>query len=293
MSEGPRARVLRLFSRLNIGGPSVHVILLSAGLRALGYDTRLVVGRESPREGNMLALARGEGRRLRDDGRARARDRAALGPARALRARAPDARRGGPRSSTRTRRRRASSAGSPRALAGVPTVVHTYHGHVLRGYFSPAEDGALPRARGVPRTRGATRSSRSPTSVKRRPRRASASRPRAKIRVIPLGLELAHLAGPLPRGALRREAGIPRGRAARGIVGRLVPIKDVPDASCAAARRVRERAAGRALRARGRRRGARRARAAVPRRSASRGARRTSSAGAATSPRSTATSTWS
>src|SRR3972149_4944498 len=50
-------RVLRLFSRLNIGGPSLHVILLSHGLRPLGYDTRLVVGRESPREGNLLARA--------------------------------------------------------------------------------------------------------------------------------------------------------------------------------------------------------------------------------------------
>src|SRR5512137_2495134 len=54
---GGDVRVLRIFSRLNIGRPSLHVILLSAGLRPLGYDTRLVVGRESPREGNMLELA--------------------------------------------------------------------------------------------------------------------------------------------------------------------------------------------------------------------------------------------
>ena len=50
-------RVVRVFSRLNIGGPAVHVVLLSAGLRPLGYETRLLVGREAPREGNMLALA--------------------------------------------------------------------------------------------------------------------------------------------------------------------------------------------------------------------------------------------
>ena len=54
---GGGLRVLRIFSRLNIGGPAVHVILLSAGLRPLGYETRLVVGTESPREGNMLPLA--------------------------------------------------------------------------------------------------------------------------------------------------------------------------------------------------------------------------------------------
>ena len=46
-----------MFSRLNIGGPSVHVVLLSAGLRARGYETRLVVGQESQREGNLLHLA--------------------------------------------------------------------------------------------------------------------------------------------------------------------------------------------------------------------------------------------
>jgi hypothetical protein len=37
-------RVLRLFSRLNVGGPSIHVILLTAGLAAKGYTTRLVIG---------------------------------------------------------------------------------------------------------------------------------------------------------------------------------------------------------------------------------------------------------
>src|SRR5260221_12652684 len=50
-------RVVRLFSRLNIGGPSVHVILLTAGLREKGYETRLIVGREAPSEGNLLDIA--------------------------------------------------------------------------------------------------------------------------------------------------------------------------------------------------------------------------------------------
>ena len=54
-------RVIRLFSRLNIGGPSVHVILLTAGLREKGYETRLIVGREAPSEGNLLDMARQKG----------------------------------------------------------------------------------------------------------------------------------------------------------------------------------------------------------------------------------------
>ena len=56
-ASSPRTtRVVRLFSRLNIGGPSVHVILLTAGLREMGYETRLIVGREAPSEGNLLDM---------------------------------------------------------------------------------------------------------------------------------------------------------------------------------------------------------------------------------------------
>src|ERR1700741_1994481 len=58
-APSPRTtRVVRLFSRLNVGGPSVHVILLTAGLREMGYETRLIVGREAPSEGNLLEMAR-------------------------------------------------------------------------------------------------------------------------------------------------------------------------------------------------------------------------------------------
>jgi glycosyltransferase involved in cell wall biosynthesis len=50
-----------------------------------------------------------------------------------------------------------------------------------------------------------------------------------RIRVIPLGLELEPLAtGALPRGSLRREAGVPDDAPLIGIVGRLTAIKDVP-----------------------------------------------------------------
>jgi glycosyltransferase involved in cell wall biosynthesis len=52
---------------------------------------------------------------------------------------------------------------------------------------------------------------------------------RHAYRVIPLGLDLAGLAGgPLPRGSVRREAGIPEDAPLVGMVGRLVPIKGVP-----------------------------------------------------------------
>jgi glycosyltransferase involved in cell wall biosynthesis len=135
-------RVVRVFSRLNIGGPAVHVLLLSAGLRPLGYDTRLVVGKESPREGNMLSLAAEKGvgcEKLNGLGReiSPIRDlRAFVGLHRLFRTWKPTI--------VHTHTAKAGLLGRLAArLTGVPVVVHTYHGHVLRGYFSPVVTAAF------------------------------------------------------------------------------------------------------------------------------------------------------
>jgi glycosyltransferase involved in cell wall biosynthesis len=234
--RGGGLRVLRIFSRLNIGGPSLHVILLSAGLRPLGYETRLVVGRESPREGNMLALAAeksvnceamaGLGREI-----APVQDlRALVGLFRLMRAWRPEI--------VHTHTAKAGLLGRLAArAAGVPTVVHTYHGHVLRGYFSPATTAFFRWLE----TRLATAAD-ALVAVSESVKQDLVSlgiAPAEKIRVVPLGLELGHLAARLPRGVLRAEAGIPEGAPLVGMVGRLVPIKDVPT-FLRAARIVRE-----------------------------------------------------
>ncbi len=229
-------RVLRIFSRLNIGGPSVHVILLSAGLRPLGYETRLVVGRESPREGNMLALAAeksvtceamgGLGREIAP----LADLRALVGLVRLMRAWRPDI--------VHTHTAKAGVLGRLAARAArVPTVVHTYHGHVLRGYFSPAKTALF---RWLETRLAASADALVAVSESVRDDLVGLGIAHAgKIRVVPLGLDLAHLAGELPRGALRREAGIPERAPLVGMVGRLVPIKDAPT-FLRAARIVRE-----------------------------------------------------
>jgi glycosyltransferase involved in cell wall biosynthesis len=234
--RGGRLRVLRIFSRLNVGGPSVHVILLSAGLRPLGYETRLVVGRESPREGNMLALAAeksvtceamaGLGREI-----APLQDlRALFGLLRLMRAWRP--------AIVHTHTAKAGLLGRLAArAAGVPTVVHTYHGHVLRGYFSPAKTAFFRLLE--TRLAAAADALVAVSESVRQDLVGLGIAPAGKIRVIPLGLDLAHLTAPLPRGLLRREAGIPDGAPLVGMVGRLVPIKDVPT-FLRAARIVRE-----------------------------------------------------
>jgi len=217
-------RILRLFSRLNIGGPSLHVILLTAGLREHGYETRLVVGREAPHEGNFFALAAQKGvtclslPALGREIRPLADLRALFALHRLIRDFRPHI--------VHTHTAKAGLLGRVAAvLARVPVIVHTYHGHVLRGYFGPLRTSLFRAIERIlaPFSHALIAVSDSVRQDLVALRVASASR----IRVIPLGLELLPLAGVLPRGDLRREAGVPDSAPLVGIVGRLVPIKDL------------------------------------------------------------------
>jgi glycosyltransferase involved in cell wall biosynthesis len=238
-APSPRTtRVVRLFSRLNIGGPSVHVILLTAGLREKGYDTRLIVGREAPSEGNLLEMARqmgiqveqlgGLGREIRPLS-----DIVTLWQIyRAIRGCRP--------AIVHTHTAKAGVLGRVAArLAGVPIVVHTYHGHVLRGYFGPVKTAVFRRLEAT--LNRITDVAVTVSSALRDDLADMGVAPREKIRVVPLGLDLARFARPCPRGALR-----PACRAAAddplvGVVGRLVPIKDLDCFLDAAALVVRAR----------------------------------------------------
>lgn len=217
--------MFRLFSRLNVGGPAVHVILLTAGLKARGYTTRLAVGKESPREGNMLGLAAAKGVECLQIG-ALGREIRPLSDARALWGLCRMLRQFRPHI-VHTHTAKAGVLGRIAGrLAGVPVVVHTYHGHVLRSYFGPLRNAlfrALERALG--------RASDALVAVSESVKDdlvALGVAEAAKIRVVPLGLELAGLTGALPRGRLRAESGVGAGAPLIGIVGRLAPIKDLP-----------------------------------------------------------------
>lgn len=224
--DGARGvRVARVFSRLNIGGPAVHVVLLSAGLRPLGYDTRLLVGKEAPREGNMLALAAEKNVDCEHlPGLAReiaplSDLRALLGLRRVFRDWRP--------AIVHTHTAKAGLLGRIAARsARVPVVVHTFHGHVLHGYFSPRTTAVFRwlETRLAALADGLVAVS---ESVKADLVRLGVARDE-KIRVIPLGLDLEHLSATLPRGTLRQAASIENGAPLVGMVGRLVPIKDAP-----------------------------------------------------------------
>jgi glycosyltransferase involved in cell wall biosynthesis len=141
-------KILRIIARLNVGGPARHVVWLTEGLRANGYDTVLVTGVVPPGEDDMTYFAESAGVTphvipqmsreisLRD----------ALASWRLFRLmlrERPDL--------VHTHTAKAGTVGrvagllyrwlTPAALIGKPRAcrfVHTYHGHVFHSYYGPA-----------------------------------------------------------------------------------------------------------------------------------------------------------
>jgi glycosyltransferase involved in cell wall biosynthesis len=106
----------------------------------------------------------------------------------------------------------------------VPAIVHTYHGHVLQGYFSPAKARlfiAIERWLGRRTDRLLAVSER----VREELLALGIGRP-DRFQVLPLGLDLdGFLDAEARRGGLRRELGFTDDEFLIGIVARLVPIK--------------------------------------------------------------------
>jgi len=219
-----KIRVMRVIARLNIGGPAIHAILLTAGLDPNRFVSTLVTGVEAAYEGNMLDLAVQKGVQplvIPQLGReiSPLRDWMTLIKLyRLFRDRRPHI--------VHTHTAKAGTVGRLAArLAGVPVVVHTFHGHVFHDYFGPLQTRVFI---GIERFL-ASLSDRIVT-VSDGQRRELADYGVAsldKIAVVPLGFELdALLKCESLRGQLRRELGIPEGMALVGVVARLTAIKN-------------------------------------------------------------------
>jgi glycosyltransferase involved in cell wall biosynthesis len=222
---GPAGRrVVRLIARLNVGGPALHVMHLSAGLKR--YPTLLVSGHVADGEGDLwpeVELRGVELHRLKELGR-RVRpwqDLVALVKlVRLFRAERPAV--------VHTHTAKAGTLGRIAAvLAGVPVRVHTFHGHVFRGYFSPRMSRLV-----VFVERLLARLTTCVVVISESQRRELVEEfricPPERIQVVPLGLELERFAPALLdplRGSLRAELNAAQ-RPIVTIVGRLVPIKN-------------------------------------------------------------------
>jgi glycosyltransferase involved in cell wall biosynthesis len=224
-------RILRLISRLNIGGPAIQAITLTRTLEPLGWSTLLVRGVEGPREGSMDELARDHGvaplllphmRRDVNPGDLIALRRIAA----LLRAFLQHV--------LHTHAAKAGTLGrAATVLPGVPrppVVVHTFHGHSLEGYFSARRASAF---RAVERTL-ARRTDRvvAVSEEIRSDLVRHGIAPREKIDVVRLGFDLAPFAAETgvaerARRRLRADWRIAESAPVVTLIARLVPIKRV------------------------------------------------------------------
>jgi glycosyltransferase involved in cell wall biosynthesis len=218
-----RTRVLRIITRMNVGGPALHVTLLADGLDANRYETCLLTGATDETEGDYLDLT---GRRVPNLipvpalGRAIALRQdvpAYRHLARIIRTFRPDI--------VHTHTAKAGLLGRLAAyLNGVGILVHTFHGHVLRGYFSRPKQACFVQAERA-LARATTRLIAVSGRVREELLAMGVGRP-DRFDVVPLGFDLsAFLQDGRPSGGIRRALGLSPTTPTVGIVARLVPIK--------------------------------------------------------------------
>jgi GT2 family glycosyltransferase/glycosyltransferase involved in cell wall biosynthesis len=230
LEKGKRIKVLRMIARLNIGGPAIHVYLLTKGLDAKKFEPTLVAGKISPQEGDMSYLFKSYDKNptIIPELQREMSLRMDLKSFRQIFSRLlkekPDI------VHTHT-----AKAGSSARLAVLMynlisekkvRTVHTFHGHVFEGYFSRATsllvvwiERFLAKLTDVIIAISETQK----RDLSGKFQIASAQ----KIRTVELGFDL----GPFLRseglkGQFRRSLGIEDDTLLIGIIGRLVPIKN-------------------------------------------------------------------
>jgi len=225
MNPKSSVKVLRIIARLNIGGPAVHVVNLNAGLDPTRFESVLVSGIEKPGEGSMLDYALSQGVQpivipeIIGEATFKPRDLKALVKVyHLIRQLQPHI--------VHTHTAKAGFIGRLAArLAGVPIVVHTYHGHVLYGYYSAFKTWLLRHME-----HALARLTDCIVAVSEHVKRDLVTYGVAapeKIIIIPLGFELKpFLSCEIHRGEFRRELGLSNDTRIVGIVGRVFPVKN-------------------------------------------------------------------
>jgi len=226
-----RVKVLRVIARLNMGGPALHVAYLTAGLQKRGYDTTLAAGSLARGEDSMAFVAEGLGVevvRIDELGREISPLRDVLATfklARLIRRERPQI--------LHTHTAKAGTVGRVAALlAGSrrpPIVVHTFHGHVLRGYFGPVRSLMF---RLLERWLASSTTALVAVSPQVRDDLVALGiAPRERFAVIRLGIELdARVAAQQDgRSESRHYLGIPVNRFAVGWIGRMTAVKRTDD----------------------------------------------------------------
>ncbi len=226
--------IARVIARLNIGGPAIQAILMTEAFRQKGYRSLLLTGEVASGEGSMEYLARERevepikiasmSRRISSYHdlttfwklvRIFYREKPVV---------------------VHTHTAKAGALGRLAAIcSGVPIRVHTFHGHVFRGYFSPFVSRIFLNVERL-LARHTDCIIAISESQKRELVEVYKIAPVEKVSVIPLGIDLDSFLKVRGRdGALRSSLQCSAETSLVGWVGRLTPIKD-PDLFLASAR---------------------------------------------------------
>ena len=234
-------KVVRVIARLNMGGPALHVTYLADGLRGRGYDTTLVAGSLARGEDSMEFVADELGVKVERLQGLR-RDISPVRDVIAVVRLAQLIRRERP-TILHTHTAKAGAVGRIAALlagdARPPIVVHTYHGHVLRGYFGPLRTFGF---RLLERWLARVTTSLIAVSPEVRDDLVRLGvAPREKFTVVRLGIELEQrIADRDGREETRRVLGIAPERFMVGWIGRMTGVKRTSDVLLAF-KRLRQR----------------------------------------------------
>jgi glycosyltransferase involved in cell wall biosynthesis len=234
MSSSP-AKVLRILTRLNIGGPAIHALLLSTKLAPQRFPTCLVVGEPDATEGEVTELVQGDQKGEGEAGsnllklirvKTLCRHIRPLADLRSLICLLRIVWKERPQ----LLHTHMAKAGALGRLAGIlynrfgpgrttgkrAVLIHTFHGHVLDGYFSPWLAQLFVRIE-----RWLARRTDCLIAVSQTIQRELCDKGigrQDQWRVIPVGVDLSALAQlPVPNGSSPVRF---------GLVGRLVPIKN-------------------------------------------------------------------
>jgi glycosyltransferase involved in cell wall biosynthesis len=231
--NSPRLKVLRVIARLNVGGPARQAALLHRELRARGFDTVLAYGSVGDDEASLENLLDDDdptackipelGRHIRPLSDVSA----FLELLRLVFRERPDI--------VHTHTAKAGTLGRVAAALYNATrrrsrrclVVHTFHGHVLDGYFGRVGNIAVQTAERVLARLSDCIVTISPAQRKDIVERFRVA-PAERVVVVRLGLDLDpyfRIGEVDPRAPVRD--GLARDAVVFGCIGRLVPIKDV------------------------------------------------------------------
>lgn len=225
-----RIKVLRIITRLNIGGPSIHVSLLAKGLDPERFESILVSGNVSDLEGDMSYVATDLGLKplifpsLKREISLSQDMRTLVRLLKILAQEKPDI--------VHTHTAKAGTLGRiavfihNRLHKKRVLVIHTFHGHVLHGYFSWLKSQMFiwaERLQAKPTDVIIAISGSQKSELSRKYRIA----PEEKFRTVKLGFNLQLFSSVKNlKGEFRRSVGVNPKTVLIGIVGRLVAIKN-------------------------------------------------------------------